>query len=158
MELLSSVEGELNEATEEQLIEISNALATKTDGVFEFVDKQKKYLESIDSRIKDLMELKRSVTAEIKRFDTYVVKCLDLLGKKSVEGIYSKINIPKQREKLRIINEDVIPDEYMRTKVLVEIDKIKLLKALKDGLSVDGATITLGEKKPTYRIRSGFKK
>lgn len=84
---------------------------------------RKKHLENIEKKLKDI------ITCAMVEFDE------------------SKINGPTIQLSLRnsqaveVEDIDILPLEYKRTKIIVEIDKVAIRKAIQEGIDVAGASL-----------------
>lgn len=129
----------------------------------ELVDLIKGKVDSYTSYYQHILDYKESAKAEIERIklliekadkkieslEKYADNCLTVLDVKSIDGKFASIKRKMNPPSLNIINEDLIPLQYVKTKevVTVSIDKKQLLADLKSGQVIDGVDI-----KQTTRI------
>lgn len=147
--------GEIDEEKEQLMERLNQVLSTKVDGVVNFVRSQEDFVESIDKRIEELKKLKTKILNGMKRFDSYVLNCMDSQGVVKLEGQFDQIMIRKPAQVLEIVNEDDIPLEFLsvETKEIRKIDTAKIKELLKKGETVPGATLVFGKRSPTYKSK-----
>ncbi|MDB2915566.1 hypothetical protein C4U10_05255, partial [Clostridioides difficile] len=80
-------------------------------------------INSIDSEIKRLQELKRVKKNTIDRLKSNIKDCMELLGTKKVETILGNISIRKSAGSLVIEDEEKIPAIYKTVEQVVKVDK-----------------------------------
>lgn len=143
--------GELTEENESLLEQLSIELKTKTDGVIDYVKSQENFIEAIDKRLKELQELKRTSKNKLDNFNKYVVNCMDLLDEKKLQGSYGSISVRKPTVVVEIVNEDDIAPEYLNVKKVVTINKTAIKKDLQAEKKVNGAKLTTGQRKASFK-------
>ncbi|MBH7474049.1 siphovirus Gp157 family protein, partial [Clostridioides difficile] len=80
-------------------------------------------INSIDSEIKRLQELKRVKKNTLDRLKSNIKDCMELLGTKKVETILGNISIRKSAGSLVIEDEEKIPAIYKTVEQVVKVDK-----------------------------------
>lgn len=149
---IESSGGEISEDTEFILETLSKELATKSDGIVEYYKSKEAILVMIDERIKEFTDLKKREQNKLNKFNEYIVTCMDLMKTTKIEGQYSKCSIRKPSEIVNITDDKLIPMEYIKSKVSTSIDKASIKEDLKKGKLIDGAKLTLGTRKATFKI------
>jgi|GEM_PF-425743 len=147
--------GELTELNEDRLTELKTVLKDKTDNVVAWARKQDNFVQAIDERVKELMELRAKVSASSDKFNAYILTCMDILGEVKIEGDFDKVQIDKPRQICVIEDESKIPIEYVstQTKTISKVDKGAILKALKNGEEIPGARIGSGTRKVKFKTK-----
>ncbi|MBF9863248.1 siphovirus Gp157 family protein, partial [Clostridioides difficile] len=80
-------------------------------------------INSIDSEIKRLQELKRVKKNTLDRLKSNIKDCMELLGTKKVETVLGNISIRKSAGSLVIEDEEKIPAIYKTVEQVVKVDK-----------------------------------
>ena len=139
-----------DEETGEVDVDIAAALAN-VQGTFEekaiataTVSRKIKYdLEDISKEIERLKRLKEHLERENNRLMDYIKQAMEMTGTVKIQGIAASISFRKTEKVVSDYegSEELIPDEYMRTKIIKEMDKVKIASAIKAGKEVPGAHI-----------------
>ncbi|MCE0714376.1 siphovirus Gp157 family protein, partial [Clostridioides difficile] len=79
-------------------------------------------INSIDSEIKRLQELKRVKKNTLDRLKSNIKDCMELLGTKKVETVLGNISIRKSAGSLVIEDEEKIPAIYKTVEQVVKVD------------------------------------
>lgn len=106
---------------------------------------------AIDSEIKRLTQLKTQAKVQQTRLREYLRENMERTGIKKIEHPLFKITLADGRDVVEVTDADLIPDEYMSVKVTGNPDKPAILKELKAGTSIPGAT--LAKSKTSLRIK-----
>ncbi|EQE97840.1 siphovirus Gp157 family protein [Clostridioides difficile CD109] len=88
-------------------------------------------INSIDSEIKRLQELKRVKKNTLDRLKSNIKDCMELLGTKKVETVLGNISIRKSAGSLVIEDEEKIPAIYKTVEQVVKVDKNTIKDLLK---------------------------
>lgn len=99
------------------------------------------WLEDERVRIQSLAESKEK---ELKRMDNFINFLMQSFWKDKLETNIYKISYRKS-ESVEIINEQAIPQEFMKEKTTVTPDKTAIKEALKNWAEVPGATIKVNQ-------------
>lgn len=105
--------------------------------------------EATSQRIGKLRERQTRMTHRVQFYRALMHRLLTLTGLKSVALSEAKVSVCKSQDKVIIVDESVITDEYMITKK--EPNKTAIKKALKEGKSVSGAVLSNGGETITVR-------
>lgn len=97
------------------------------------------WLKDEQVRIQSLVESKEK---ELKRMDNFINFLMQSFQKDKLETNLYKISYRKS-ESVEIINEEMIPQEFMKEKTTVAPDKTAIKEALKNWAEVPGATIKI---------------
>jgi hypothetical protein len=110
-----------------------------------------KYTKNIDSDIDQLKLMKKEIESKIKTlenkrdsFRDYVLHNMNQREITKISCPLFNISIRKPVDKIEIVDEEMIPDEFCSVEVVTKIDKKSLLKAAKDA-PIDGARIVKGK-------------
>ena len=120
-------------------------IQNKVDGCEEYVKMLEFAQEHYQAKLYEARDLQNKAHKKIEKFKKYLKSCLDFIGVNELKGERNKITLRKGLEKVEVTDENEIPVEFLRTKTVVEVDKVKLLAALKNGQEVPGALLVRGE-------------
>ena len=123
---------------------IVQQIQAKSTGIIAVVRNLESNIDAIDIEIKRLQELKKKKQNNITRLKEYTKECMELRGVKKLETSLGNISIRKNPQGVNILDENLIPLEYIETKQVMSIDKKLILSDLKDGLVIPGAEIKQG--------------
>lgn len=153
---LRTIDELLEQSEETGLFERQNELTMliqeKADSIVYYVQSQDDLLDAIEKRLKEIQDLKRKQLAKMERFETYVISCLDMLGAEKVTGQMATIQIKKPLKKVEVYDQNLLPVEFLRTKTIVEPDKIALKKALDSHEEIQGAKLVDGDRGLKYKL------
>ena len=123
---------------------IEQQIQAKSTGIIAVVRNLESNIEAIDIEIKRLQELKRKKQNNISRLKEYTKECMEIRGVKKLETSLGNISIRKTPPSVNVLDENLIPLEYIETKQVMSIDKKLILGDLKDGLVIPGVEIKQG--------------
>lgn len=98
--------------------------------------------EAISQRIGKLRERQTRMTHRMNFYRGLMHRLLTLTGIKSVALPEAKIFVVKSPDKLIVVDESAIPDEYM--KITKEPNKAAIRNAIKSGKYINGVTLSNG--------------
>lgn len=101
--------------------------------------------EGINNLIKEFAKNKQSLESKISRYKSYLMHCLKCSGEEKLQGNAYKIKKRKGAPSVFITAEEKIPAHYLIREVEIKIDKKQIAKDLKDGISVEGAELKIGD-------------
>ena len=94
--------------------------------------------EALSERAKTLSERAKTETARADRLRRYIIGSMRAFGDKRIDGELCRMTMGTRKSVST--NNDILPDEYWRTKPAVrEVDKVKIAEALKAGKEISGA-------------------
>ena len=132
--------------TEEEGKELCTLLATeltnKSTNIIAFIRNTEVDIEAVDTEIKRLQDIKKSVTNKLDKFKNYVETNMTQLGIEEINTPIGKMSFRKSPPSVEIINEDLVPEEYVKVKTERSIDKKAILDTYKEnGELVEGTRI-----------------
>ncbi len=136
------------EAVPEDLIEIINQLvdrqADKVDAVVSFYRRCDSEIDWLKGEIEKIkIQVKRYERIQ-ERLEYISGAALLAEGTKSIEGKINKI-ASRKTEFVEILDQSMIPNEYLRIKTTIEPDKERIKADLKKGLDVPGCVLKVKE-------------
>lgn len=123
---------------------IKQQIEAKSTGIIAVVRNLESSIAAIDIEIKRLQELKKSKQNNISRIKEYTKECMNIQGVKKLETSLGNISIRKSPPSVDVLDEGLIPLEYIETKQVMSIDKKLILSDLKDGLVIPGVEMKQG--------------
>lgn len=145
--------GEIDENKELKIKEINELITQKTDNVAEYVQFQKDLIEAAEKKIEKIKDFIKKTENGLDRLDVYVAGCMDRMAKEKLEGSFSTITRIKPKDTAEIVNEELIPVDYLYTpEPVAKIDKKLLLEDLKKGKIVPGAKLGKSSLSIKYKL------
>tara|TARA_R110002020_G_scaffold462286_1_gene681745 strand:- start:31 stop:522 length:492 start_codon:yes stop_codon:yes gene_type:complete len=143
------------ELTEEQITDTLEGMKLsfndKAINIIEITKNSQPFIDGIDAEIKRLSEMKRTIQANNDRLKNYLRVNMVESGISKIESPTLKITLGKPTVTAEIVDVDFLPDEFLSVKTEIKPDKKAILKALKEGVKVDGAVLATG--KASLRIK-----
>ena len=133
-----------DELTEEEKAELQNAireeLLEKTDGIIAYTKKAEALIEAMKKEEERLKENRKAGEKKLENFKEYVKACMMEMSLQKIETPLGELKIAKNPMSVEILDEELIPNAYKRTKVETSIDKKALIDHFKTtGEIIDGA-------------------
>ena len=133
--------GELNEVIAEQLDLTKKDFELKARDYAYVIKSVQDKKELFEKEIKRLEQIKKYFENTEEKLKEAIKNTMIALGIDKFEGDLITLSLTKSKS-VDIYDPDLIPEEYKRTKITIEPDKIRIKEAiLKDGERVPGATI-----------------
>lgn len=107
----------------------------KIESVAIYLDDLNVKTAQLDEKIKYLQKLKKSVTSQVERLHGYLLYATNNKGLVT-KNISVKVN---KSERVIIDNEELVPEEFIKTKIETSPDKTAIKKAIKDGADFEFA-------------------
>lgn len=142
---------ELIEAGEElgdTLEAIEEAFELKVENIAKVMKSVEGEAEIIREEEKRLAERRRALEAQVGRLKSYVEDNMKSSGIDKVKGRFFSLSLQKNPPSVEILNESLIPTDYIKT--VTSVDKKLILEAIKAGQAVTGCELKQTE---SLRIR-----
>ena len=133
---------ELTEEMENALVLTEKNLQAKAIDYGYVIKSLDAEMEMFDNEIKRLQERKKQLAKTQDLLKNNLTNAMQEFGITEMKGRTIKLSFRKS-ESVDVYNVDALPDEFKRTKVTVEPDKIAIKEALKNGEVVEGATLSI---------------
>ena len=135
-------EGELTTEVNDMLV-INQELLQKKAIDYGFVIKSfESDVSIIDEEIKRLNAIKSIRNNGIDRMKSALLHAMQVYQIEKIQSPTMNLSIRNNPESVDLINEYLIPKEFIKEKVTVSIDKVSIKKALQNGDEVPGALLT----------------
>lgn len=142
---------DMREAIKNTLEGVEGEFNDKAVSVVHYIKNLDADAEAIDTEIKRLSARKKAISAKQDAIKEYLRFNMDATGIKKIECPLFTISSVAGREIVSIDEEALIPDEFIEIKSVIQPKKADILKALKSGNEVPGASITRSQN--TIRIK-----
>ena len=137
---LALEEGELTPDLENELVINQTELQIKAESYAYAIKSLEGDVSIIDEEIKRLRALKEAKTNAIDRMKEAVVNAFQVYGITEVKSPTLKLSL-RRSESVEVINQDQLPDAFVKAKTTYTPDKVAIKDAIKSGLTVEGAVI-----------------
>ena len=138
------------EVIQSALEEVAQEFEDKADNIVRFIKSLEGDCKAIKEEEVRLASRRRVLENKITGLKKYLEEAMNFNGRTTFKTPYFSYNIQNNPPALDISSEDNIPAEFVTYETVKHIDKKGLLKAIKDGLEVDGCSIRVGK---SLRIR-----
>lgn len=140
------------EETQELATILSNELTNKSMNIIGFVKNIEGNLDMLDAEIKRLQELKKATNNKLDKFKQYVENNMLELGIEEMTTPIGKLSFRKSPASVEIIDESLVPEEYIKIKTETSVDKKAILDAFKEtGEIINGTRIVTDKRKLTIK-------
>lgn len=127
---------------------IEEAFELKVENIAKVMKSVEGEAEIIREEEKRLAERRRALESQVIRLKTYVEDNMKSSGIDKVKGRFFSLSLQKNPPSVEIINESLIPNDYIKT--VTSVDKKLILEAIKAGQAVTGCELKQTE---SLRIR-----
>lgn len=107
--------------------------------------------DMIDREIKRLQDKKKRIQNNRATMIDYLRENMQASGIKKISCPLFSITLVQGRESVIIDDSDEIPDDFVNVKTEITADKVKISKAINDGVAVPGAHVERG--RPSVQIK-----
>jgi len=125
------------------LDEIHGELTEKADHIVRYIRNLTAEADSLKAEEAALYKKRRAVENKAERLKVYLAAQMTLCGLKELKAGLFKLKFQPTPPAISIIDEAAIPEQYRKVKV--EIDKLAIRDALKNGEDVLGIEVQRGE-------------
>lgn len=122
--------------------ELNMLLQKKSKNVIGYAKNIDLTISAMKEEEKRIADNRKALENKLDRFKEYLKECMEKNGISKIETELGTLSIIKNPTSIEVINQDAIPDEYLRVKTQIEVDKTKIKKTLKEtGEVPDGIRI-----------------
>lgn len=136
-------EGELTQEEYDRIgTEIAVELQKKSANVIGYYQNKNAFIDAVDIQIERLKKIKEQEKNNIERFKKYIKENMEKMGLTKIETELGTLSIAKSPATVEVINQEQVPDEFLRVKTNIEVDKTAIKKNFKEtGEVPDGIRI-----------------
>ena len=131
---------EMTALFDDYINELADQEATKVDNLGQFLRLESASIEALEAEGKRLLARAKTRKNGIAYLKMRYLQTMEAAGLKKVKGQVYTMSV-RSTDVVRITDEQTLPEEYIRTKVINEPDKVALKAALKDGAVIPGAEL-----------------
>ncbi|MCG8609197.1 MAG: siphovirus Gp157 family protein [Pseudomonadales bacterium] len=146
----------LQQLSEDDCPDMDQAIQDTMEGIVgSFQDKAEKVatvilnigsnIAEVDNEIKRLQARKKTMQNKDSAIKAYLRENMEATGITKIECPLFSIALKNGRSMARIDNESELPDDYVKVKTEITPDKTAILKALKEGVEIPGASIDVSK-------------
>ena len=132
---------DLNECLES----IEGAFEDKGSNIVAVVNTLQSDVDAISNEIKRLQERKKSIVNNQERLKEYLRYNMEVSGITKINHPLFNISLGKPSVVADVTDVDLLPDEYIKLETKITPDKVKIKKALKEGIEIEGAQLSEGK-------------
>ena len=134
--------GEISEEQLDLIGELSDDFRDKAIAIASFIKNLEAEKEAIDNAIKGMSDRKSRLSGKISSMGDYLHNNMQLVGLTEITGSpYFKIRIKACPVSVEVMDESLLPSEYLRERVSVSVDKIKIKDDINAGFEIPGASL-----------------
>lgn len=146
----------LQQLSEDDCPDMAQAIQDTMEGIVgSFQDKAEKVaavilnigsnIAEVDNEIERLQARKKTMQNKDSAIKAYLRENMEATGITKIECPLFSIALRNGRSMARIDNESELPDDYVKVKTEITPDKTAILKALKEGVEIPGASIDVSK-------------
>lgn len=124
----------------EMLEFLKEELKSKSDSILKYLRNLTLEKESVESELERLEKLKKSKDSKIKRLKDYMINIMIQLDEKKIETDIGSYGL-RRSTKIDIIDEKLIPEDFIKIKTERNLDKIGIANYIKQYGEMAGARI-----------------
>lgn len=133
-------EGDLTPELEAQLAITREELDSKAENYVKVIRQVEGDISVIDAEIKRLQAIKEGKGKVVNRMKEALSTAMTVFKVDKIETSLMKLSFRKS-ESVEILDENLIPEQYKISRVVINPDKILIKKLIKSGESVPGAEV-----------------
>lgn len=126
---------------ESQLQQLQGELKEKSINIASAIKNIENYVNGLSEIENSIKKKKKSSETILDKLKTYLKCNLENVGISKIESSFFNISIKKNPVSVVIEDEKLIPEQFMRKKEIIEIDKIKIKNSILSGEEVLGASV-----------------
>lgn len=147
-EMASSIESDdetMAQAIEGTLEGINLEFNDKAIAIVKISENMAADTNAIDDEIKRLQARKKIINNKREAMTDYLRHNMIASGIKKIESPLFSITLQKSKQRVSILDESTLPDNYISVKTEIKPNKRKILADLKEGVEIPGAEIVYGQ-------------
>jgi rRNA maturation protein Rpf1 len=140
-ELYDHDTGEVNEIVQAKLNDLEPTIEKKCVSVTKYINHLEFELNELETMRQQIDERQSAYLKEIKRYRNYLEINMEKQGIKKVSCPYFTIKLSKNPYSVEIINEDLIPSHFMKTREIIRTETKPDKTAIKEHVLQDGEQV-----------------
>lgn len=140
-ETINEETGEINETSLVKLDEIATRIEDKAIALASFIKNMDAERKAIEDAKKAMAERERSIERRVEWFTNYLQSNMERCGINEIKSPHFAIKLKKCPISVDIQDENIVPDDYKKTKEIVSIDKLKIKDEILAGVVIPGASL-----------------
>lgn len=139
-------EGADEQAINDTLLSLEGELYMHVESLVKAIKNAEAEAEAIKAEASRLSERAKARQADAARLKQKIIMLMDSADEKTMKSDLFTVTVGKGRESVDILDQKLIPDEYMKVEVIQSPMKADILKQLNEGNEVPGAAVKVGNK------------
>lgn len=133
--------GEINELALSKLDELKSDIKEKGIAVASYIKNIDAERKAIEDAKKAMAEREARLNNRVNYLTTYLQSNMERCGINEISCPYFVVKLKKCPLSVDVIDENVIPDDYKKSKQVISVDKIKLKEEILAGVVIPGAAL-----------------
>lgn len=139
--------GEVNEIVQAKLDALEPSIEKKCISITKYIRKLESDERELDNLLNEITKRKKSFEKERERYKKYLQDNMERQGIKELVCPYFSVRLRKNPYSTEIINDELIPEQFMKTKEIVQVEVKPDKNAIKEevlrtGIQVPGAYVS----------------
>lgn len=127
-----------------QLAEVTSDIKAKAFGIAEVLRSFERRAEDYKREQDRLYAARKVLEFAGERLKAYTLEQMQSMGIDRIDTGVHTVRVQQNPPRVEVVDAALVPGEYQRTKVVVEVDKRHILEDVKDGVVVPGVSIERG--------------
>lgn len=119
----------LQEALNTTLESIGLSFNDKVIDCVKYIKNLEAQSDAIKKASDDMLKRRAHLDKRVASFKAYVLNNMQATQIKQVECEYFKVSLKKNPTSVRVIDESIVPEQFMRVKEVIEVDKVAIKQA-----------------------------
>lgn len=137
---------EQRQACQEDIEKFLNAEVRKVDNLAGYLAQCDAQQQCAAAEVKRLQERKKSWERKERIIRDYIAATMEALDKPRLEGRTATFTLRKSPASVEVLDQSLVPMEYIRTIVEESVDKDAAKRDLKAGIAIDGLRLVTDKK------------
>lgn len=133
--------GEINEVALSQMNELKESVEQKSIALASYIKNIEADRKAIEEAKREMDRREKSLEKKVDYLSQYLQTNMEKCNITEISCAYFKIKLKKCPYSVNVFDEDIISDEYKRSKVVTSVDKLKLKDELLAGVIIAGAEL-----------------
>ena len=140
--ILDLIEVDDSEGLKLALEQLDGEIETKVENSVKVIKSIEGDILALKEEEKRLAGRRKALENKVSSMKEYIEHNLNFIEDKKVKTTLFTVAMQNNKKSVNILNEEVIPEEYVKTVTTTSIDKVALYEAMeKQGLEIDGVEL-----------------